>query len=1030
MTPWFIHLLGDLRAEREGQVLTQFRTRRAAALLGHLSLFLHRFHPRETVIELLWPETDPDAGRLRLRQELHALRRQLEPAGIPPNTVLIATRFGLKLNPDMVQTDVGQLERAVQRSRQSDPAERVRLLFPLVGGQRPGDLLPGLYDDWVLRERERLAALVDTAFELLTEARIALSRARAPFDSREPETSNETEVWLPVTLTRFFGRNDEIARIERMLSGPDADRLVTLTGPGGSGKTRLALEAARKIVGSFPAGVYFVPLAEFTDPARVPLAVQQALRLPPADVQVSVEDQVISVLASRGPTLLVVDNAEHLLTTVKARTCLTDFFRTLLERAPRVSILATSRRRFDLPGERILVADSLPLPSGEALLNDLAATPSIALFADRARSVRADFAVTERNAPALIEICHHLDGLPLALELAAARAAILSPGEILTQLTERFGSSLDLFTQGHSGREQTHRHRSLRAALQWSQDLLPPSLQRILARLSIFPGGWSAEIAGQVLEEVEITAALKELCASSLVRTVETEDGSLRFYLLETQREFAQRQLAPQERSRLLSRLARIYTNHLKLQRERYGIPTEPALLHFIRTEYGNICAALTWCLTDDLIQGIALAVQIFVFWLMRGQYAEGIHWLDALFSRIDSSGLLREVDDGVKTLYARLQVSGSAFLLMLGRPEEALARNERAAEMLIGISVRDTEAEEWLGWAYCHTALAFNARRDYTTGVLWLEKALSCMRRTPETRNAGAILYRLGQAAFHAGDLARAETWLQEAFTLLRSDDDYWQGYALALRAAFAIEKEDYEAARRFFEDSLFHLKRIPSAPQHADTEMELAILERDLGNLSGAKERAEKALHVFSVTGACHRAAVLHSHLALTALYAGDYDAATRHVGEAERRFEAQNEAADAASCLLLRGQIALERDADPDRAARMITRALHALRDTPMRFDKIPAGFHLLAECAWLSGDRYRAAVLLGVACGVRERQSHRARLLPLPQARFDRTVAQVKRAIMDPAAYDLAFAEGYSLSPEAAFALLSVSAPTAG
>lgn len=1022
---WRIQLLGGLHAEREGHVLNRFRTRRAAALLGYLALFLHRSHPRETLIGLLWPETEPESGRSRFRQELHSLRQQLEPEGVTPGSVLMSDRFGLRLNPELVQTDVRELERAVQRASHSDPTESICLLTPLVSEQHPGELLPGIYDDWVLPERERVDRLLEKSTRLLAEAYAALatgSKSVSPSPSHL-DTSAEAIVRLPATFTRFFGRGEEISQIQQMLTAQSSDRLITITGPGGSGKTRLALEAARPVAASFPAGVFFVPLAEITDPVRVPLVLQQTLRLPPADVQASIEEQVIGVLAVRSPTLLVLDNLEQLLTTTKARTTLTDFLMTLLERAPRITLLATSRRRLNLPSERIVVANSLPLPSAEAALSDLSTTPSIALFADRARSVRPDFAVKERNSVAVAELCRQLDGLPLALELAAARAATLSPAQMLTQLTERLGGRLDTFARRDPPREHEQRHRSLRAAMQWSQELLSPSLQRILAHLSLFQGGWSTDIAGEVLEEPEIEAALEELCASSLVRTVEDSEGALRFYLLETQREFAQEQLSDEERQQTMARLVHTYCNRLRTLRAKYGIPTEPFLLRFIQTEYENIRAALAWCRTTNAFLGMQLSVHLSVFWLMRGQYAEGVYWFDSFTGAAEIEDSIAVAGPETKTLYARIQSSTSAFFYMLGRTQEGLQRNERAAALLEGIPKRDEEAEEWLGWAYFNIGIYYYGRQDYISADQWYAKALVCMRRTTEIRNVAAVFYRLSQATYGAGDIPRAEELLQEAFTLFREDDDYWQGHALALRGAFAVEKEDYQAARRYFEDSLLHLKRIPSSPQHADTEMELAILERELGNLERSRQIGEAVLPVFYASGARPRAAFMLGQLALTAIYQSAYDAAEQYAGEAERIFESLNNESGIGSCLLLRGHIILERDGDSEQAIPLIRRGLMALRYTPLKPEQVPYAFRLLAECALRRGNLHSAGVLVGITAAMNQRLSQRVRTLPLLRSHYAKTAARVQEALGDAAAFDRAFAEGYALSPEAAFDYLS-------
>jgi predicted ATPase len=1027
-TPWLIHLLGGLRCEREGEVLNHFRTRRAAALLGYLALFLHRTHPRETLIEFLWPDSAPDTARARLRQELYSLRRQLEPVGVPSGSVLIANRFDVRLNPEMVQTDVARLEVAVQRSKRSTPIERRQLLDPYLGEQHPGQLLPGFYDDWVLVERERITELVDTAIRLYTEAQ-ATQPDTPPSDTpnsltigdilREKPTS---EVRLPMVYTAFFGRSDEITQIQQSLTGETRNRLVTITGTGGIGKTRLALESARSITSFFPGGIFFVPLAETMEPVRVPLAMQQALRLPPAEIKTTIEEQVIGVLAQREPTLLVLDNVEHLLTTAKARNSLNDFLMTLWERAPNVCILATSRRRLDLPGERIIALNSLLLPSQNTDLNDIANMPSIGLFVNRAKSVRPDFTVTEQNASHVIQLCRRLDALPLAIELVAARAATLSPAQMLEQLRERREGGLEMLSRLGRTREQGGRHHSLQTTMQWSHNLLSPQVQRILAHLSIFAGGWTVALATTVLEEPDLITALEELCANSLVQSRESEDGTLRFFLLETQREFERKYLSKEKENTLLLRLAHWYTDQLKHMRAQYGIPTNPAQLLFIQTEYPNIRAALDWCCTNNRIMAWELAAQLFVFWLVRGQYTEGLDWLNSLLLLDDASSALADVTNEVKTLYARLQVSRGAFLLMLGRSHEVLSYNEQAAALLESLPDRNSESEEWLGWAYYHIAVYYYSQRDYRTADAWNQKALVCMQRSSEVRNVGAVLYRLSQCAYSSGNIAKAEALIEEALSYLRGDDDFWQGYALTQRALIAIDQEDYQAARRYFEDSLFHLKRIPSAPQYADTEMELAILERELGNLQRSHEIGVAALQIFSATGARFRAAQMLCHLAQTALYSEDYNTAENFAADAARLMEERKDTTGMGLCQILRGHITLEREGDVVRAARLIQRGLIASWHTPFKQEQIPYAVRLLAECAVQNNHPYPAGILLGTIQNLQKRHSQQIRMLPRPKAHYEKTRLAVLQTLGEDT-FGSAFAEGVALSKKAALSYLT-------
>jgi predicted ATPase len=383
---------------------------------------------------------------------------------------------------------------------------------------------------------------------------------------------------LPVQFTRFFGREDELTRLEEILL-EEKPHLLTLTGPGGSGKTRLALEAARQLIEPFGGAVWFVPLQDLTDPGLLPGAIAASLRLPRLP-QVEPLEQVVEVL-SRQPSLLVLDNFEHLLgsglmvndsmvygSTINHQPSAISLVRTLLERVPSLTLLITSRQVLNLTGEREFYVSPLPTPGGEDTPEWLLRCPSVQLFVDRAQKVRPDFQVTPANAPAVSELCYRLEGIPLALELAAARVQVLTPVQMLAQLEHRFDFLVS------RKRDEARRHQTLRAAMDWSYQLLSPELQRFFARLSVFRGGWTLEAAAAVAsDEWQVTSdespitshqspvisnaldTLAQLQECSLVQAEEA-GAEMRFRMLETLREYAGEQLASEEQAALRERHA------------------------------------------------------------------------------------------------------------------------------------------------------------------------------------------------------------------------------------------------------------------------------------------------------------------------------------------------------------------------------------------------------------------------------------------------------------------------------------------
>ncbi|TMG82463.1 MAG: hypothetical protein E6H74_10780 [Betaproteobacteria bacterium] len=467
MAVWQIQLLGGLRATHGNCVIAQFPSRPIAMLLARLALQPQRRHAREELIELLWPNVELDVGRNRLRQVLSTLRRLLEPPDVPPYSVLSADRQTIGLTPDAVGSDVREFEQFLRQGARAQALDCYR-----------GDLLPGFLDEWIEDERARLSALYERA---LARSGDAIEKARAhepPLLRRDavPATAAERAPQLhslPSYVSVFFGREDDKRGVLDALA---QHRLVTLAGLGGFGKTRLAVESARAAT-RFNT-VAFVALSECTDAGLIADCIRSALRM-----EASQEDVLPQLCAFLGEqdVLLVLDNFEQLVD--DGAGVVLD----LLERLPHLRCLVTSRRVLDVPGERVLVIDPLPVPQASMDAAEAASTPSLALFIDRARGARADFALTDDNRTALIQLCRALEGLPLAIEIAASRIRAYSPTEMCNALAERFAL---LTRQGQRG-ARYGRHASLQTTIEWSWHLLSGAQQQFFAALSVFRGRWT-----------------------------------------------------------------------------------------------------------------------------------------------------------------------------------------------------------------------------------------------------------------------------------------------------------------------------------------------------------------------------------------------------------------------------------------------------------------------------------------------------------------------------------------------------------
>ncbi|KNZ32823.1 MAG: hypothetical protein AD742_08890 [Methylibium sp. NZG] len=582
---WRFELLGQLRALSGDRVITQFGSRKVAALLARLALFPKRAQGREELIDLLWPEADLDTGRNRLRQALFALRRLLEPPGAPD--VLLVDRTSVRLNPDAFRCDATEFEARV-RARDAAAAQALYV----------GELMPGHYDEWIADERARLAALADRVAALAADradddggAASSSAAHRGPdaaagstppgmqLQTTESQHPDRQEL-LPAYVARFFGREAEMDQVAQMLQ---AHRLVTLLGPGGSGKTRLAAEVARRQRRAY-AVVAFVSLAECARPDELPGRLRAALRLPDAR-QDSRGDSRTNSGANSGAieqlqlylqgraTLLVLDNFEQLVAPGGAQV-----LEQLLHRLPELRLLVSSRRVLDVDGERSFAVPPLPLPSppltsqavrrgkpppsADEQLTASAANPSVALFVDRAQGARAGFHLNARNRADVEALCVALEGVPLAIELAASRAHAVSVAEMRAQMDQRLGERRFAALARKGPRAaRAPRHASLDAAIDWSWQLLSAQDQACLAALSVFREGFSADAAAAVWAVAAVPPALPatatsaspgrdaqevlaRLVSDSLVRTELSPDGTMRYHLFEMVREFVAERVA------------------------------------------------------------------------------------------------------------------------------------------------------------------------------------------------------------------------------------------------------------------------------------------------------------------------------------------------------------------------------------------------------------------------------------------------------------------------------------------------------
>ena len=870
--PWQIQLLGGLSARKGDHCITRFATSRAAALLARLALHPKRTHPREELADLLWPDADLDAGRLNLRVCLASLRRQLEPPGTLTGSVLIADRTTVRLNPAACQSDAAEFETALREATRAQTLEKKREALEYALGFYGGELLPGFYDEWILEERERLEAVREQAQlerDSLPPPKLPLDPLpeAAPAEHAAPALLERAPLPMgfPLQFTRFFGREAERARLAEMLCDPEVS-LVTLIGPGGAGKTRLALETARQAAGSFRGLACFVPLADISDSALIPVSIAAVLRLPLSS-ESTPQAQVAAHLAGL-PSLLVLDNMEHLGEDGAAQT------RALLAETPGLTCLVTSRRRLDLEGERELFLRSLPVP-GSASEEDetpaaLALLPSVQLFVDRAQAVRPDFQVTPHNAASVAAICRSLEGIPLALELAAARVQTLTPAQMQTQLAAR----LDFLTSRR--RDLPARHRSLRAALEWSTQLLTPEQLQFFVRLSVFRGGCTLESAQAVCESPEALDLLEQLRERSLIVAEEPDEAGLamRFRMLEALREFGAEQLSGDEGHALSCRHAH-YCEALAARMDAlWDGPEQEQGRATLEAEYDNLRAALTFCRTDETggATGLRLAASLGHFWVLRGLLREGLDWLDAALARpgpddARAAALARAgyLHAGTGNYGPALEMLSEAISLGRGLGGDPILRGALRMRGVTfswsGDSVRAAQDyEEALALGRLagdevtvaimlnNLAILTEQRKDLAGAQRLYEEALAVFQKLGSRRRIAHSLHNLGNVAHELGDYDRAAAMLTESLALADAVGDEWHR-AYCLRSLGDVWKAQGEITQavRTFEEGIALCRRLGDRMSEAGTALSLAHLYRHEQNFAEAEFQARAALLLY---------------------------------------------------------------------------------------------------------------------------------------------------------------------------------------
>ncbi len=647
-------------------------------------------------------------------------------------------------------------------------------------------------------------------------------------------------VSLPLTFTRFFGREAELLQLQTWFDDPDA-RLLTLTGIGGIGKTRLAVEASRRFAENNPASLalQFVSLADLTDAERIADALVPASArafLPNA----SPLEKAVHFL-NQNPALLIFDNFEQLLPQGA------DLLSALLQEVRSLRCLVTSRQTLQLDGEREMALAPLPSPADPALLKPLAQTASVQLFVDRAQRVRPDFGITPRNAGAVLEVCRRLEGLPLALELAAARAGLVTPAQMLTQLEHR----LEFLVSRR--RDLAPRHRSLKAALDWSFDLLSPELKRFCGQLSVFHGFWTLEAAQSVCERQDALTLLEELRHSSLIFTEEVEE-TVRFRMLEVIRDYCGEQVSQKDERAALDARHRSYYVEL-------AEAIEPLLVggkqkHWfdrLEAEHDNLRAVLRRCEAkpEEVSFGTQLSGALFRFWHGRGYLTEGRTWLetflrleeqkDALDPAFDSENSRREK-------YRARALSGAGLLAWI-QGDAAIAQHRHEASLALSRRLDDRRG---IAGALLLLSTTRSSLGDDDSARSLLEESLSIWRSLGEERGIAAALNNLAKIRIERGELSECEPLYQEALALYRRINSLaGETTILANLGILRYHQKQWEPALFLLEEALARRRQLGDRRGEGHALNSLGCVLAESGHGPESTERFEQALPLLREAG-----------------------------------------------------------------------------------------------------------------------------------------------------------------------------------
>lgn len=642
------------------------------------------------------------------------------------------------------------------------------------------------------------------------------------------QTQRITYTNLTHSLTSFIGRKKELAQVHQVLT---QTRLLTLTGVGGCGKTRLARQVAVELASAnaFQDGIWWVELAPLNDPALVSLAVAQALQVPETFEHSAIE--LLADFLAHRQLLLVLDNCEHVLTAC------TQLAEQLLLRSLELRILATSREPLGVPGETIFLVPSLSLPEpvDSAPAANLDEYDAPALFVERARSILPSFEPTQQNSGAILHICRRLDGIPLAIELAASRVNVLTVDQIAARLDDRFS----LLTASNRG-AVLPRHKTLRETIDWSYELLSDIERILFRRLAVFAGGFTLEAVESVcsddgLSRSEILDVLGRLVSKSLVVASLLEQREARYHLLETIRQYVLQRLTEHDEENKLRNLHLAwYVSFAEQCKSQWRGPRQREVFNQLEVEHDNLRAALEWSKTNSqsIQAGLLLGSALWRFWEIQNHLREGLQQLTELLSLPNARD---HTEARAKALY------GAGYLAMMQGLQTEYSTSQAFLEESLAIA-QELQEPHLIATAIYGLGVVARFRGDDARAEELLHESLTMFRQLGDRVGTYISLYNLAEAAATRGDLERAGTLHLESLALKRAQNDEWSvANSLLSLATIARIQNATARATELAQESLALFQKIGDIAN-------IAFVLRELSAIAVTQGQSQLAVQLYA--------------------------------------------------------------------------------------------------------------------------------------------------------------------------------------